>query len=196
MGQSRKYVSLPYLIFALLATDHNEFSGTESGKIPLIALEDMGHYSLWLFTNPQESAGMNLKVATDEVSFTDIAAVFTEVTGKKGVHQYVPLEEYLPIAEPFPNALANWSAGPSAVRDESTMTWRQNFAAWWKYWGEGRAERRDFALLDRIHPSRIKSLSEWMRANNYDGLRKSVLKGVEDLKRAAALKQQQASASA
>lgn len=134
---------------------------------------------------------MNLKVATDEVSFTDIAAVFTEVTGKKGVHQYVPLEEYLPIAEPFPNALANWSAGPSAVRDESTMTWRQNFSAWWKYWGEGRAERRDFTLLDRIHPGRIKSLSEWMRTNHYDGLRKSVLKGVEDLKRAATLKQQQ-----
>jgi uncharacterized protein YbjT (DUF2867 family) len=167
----------------------------KSGKIPLIALEDIGHYSLWLFNNPQESAGLDLKIATDEVSFADIAAVFTEVTGKKGVHQYVPLDEYLPAAEPFPNAPANFSAGPSAVRDESTMTWRQNFSVWWRYWGEGRAERRDFALLDRIHPGRIKSLGEWMKIVHYDGLPKNVLKGVEDLKRAAALMQrQQASA--
>lgn len=168
------------------------FPGTESGKIPLVALEDIGHYSLWLFNNPQESAGMDLKVATDEVSFADIASIFTEVTGRKGVHRYVPLEEYFPTVEPFPNAPANFSAGPSAVRDESTMTWRQNFSVWWRYWGEGRAERRDFALLDRIHPGRIKSLNEWMKAVHYDGQPKSVLKGVADLKRAAASMQQQA----
>jgi hypothetical protein len=169
----------------------------ESGKIPLIALEDVGPYSLWLFDNPQESAGMDLKVATDEVSFADIAAVFTKVTGKKGVHKYVPLEEYLPIAEPFPNAPANFAAGPNAVRDESTMTWRQNFSVWWRYWGEGHAECRDMALLDRIHPDRIKSLGEWMRKVHYDGQQKNLLKGVEDLKRAAAsMQQQQVSSSA
>ncbi|XRM37648.1 hypothetical protein ABZX51_001109 [Aspergillus tubingensis] len=167
----------------------------KSGKIPLIALEDIGHYSLWLFNNLTESAGLNLKIATDEVSFADIAAAFTEVTGKKGVHRYVPLEEYLPTAEPFPNAPANFYAGPSAVTDESTMTWRQNFSAWWKYWGEGRAEHRDFTLLNRIHPNRISSLSDWMRMVNYDGQRKNVLKGVEDLKRAAAVMQQQQAGS-
>ncbi|GCB18977.1 NmrA-like family domain-containing protein 1 [Aspergillus awamori] len=165
-----------------------------SGKIPLIALEDIGHYSLWLFNNPQESAGLNLKIATEEVSFADIAATFTKVTGKKALHQYVPLQEYLPMAEPFPNAPANFAAGPGAVRDESTMTWRQNFSVWWRYWGEGRAEHRDFALLDRIHPHRIKSLGEWMNMVCYDGMPKSVLKGVEDLKRAAALMRQQVSA--
>ncbi|KAE8370568.1 hypothetical protein BDV27DRAFT_169089 [Aspergillus caelatus] len=169
----------------------------KTGKIPLIALEDIGHYSLWLFNNLPESAGMNLKVATDEVSFADIAAVFTEVTGKKGVHQYMPLEEYLPLAEPFPGALANFAAGPDAVRDDSTMTWRQNFSVWWRYWGEGRAEPRDFTLLNRIHPGRIKSLGEWMKMAHYDGLRKNVLKGPEDLRRAAvSMQNRQTSASA
>ncbi|KAI9040681.1 NmrA/HSCARG family protein [Aspergillus affinis] len=163
----------------------------KSGKIPLIALEDIGHYSLWLLNNPEESAGLDLKVATDEVSFADIAAVFTEVTGKKGVHRFVRFEEYLPMAEPFPNAPANFAAGPYAIRDESTMSWRRNFSAWWRYWGEGRAERRNMALLDRIHPGRIKSLGAWMRLVNYDGIPRNVLKGVEDLKRAAALVQQQ-----
>ncbi|KFX86668.1 hypothetical protein V490_08960 [Pseudogymnoascus sp. VKM F-3557] len=160
-----------------------------SGKIPLISLDDLGPYSLWLYDNPQESAGMNLKVTTDEVSFEDIAAVFTEVTGKKGVHRHVPLEEYLPGAEPYPNAPANFAAGPNAVRDEASMTWRENFSAWWRYWGEGIVEPRDTHLLDRIHPFRVKSLGEWMKMVHYDGQPKSVLKGPEDLKKQAALLQ-------
>ena len=161
------------------------------GKIPLIAVEDMGPYSLWMFDNINESAGLALKIATDEVSFADIASTFTQVTGKEATHKYVPLEEYLPTAEPYPDAPANWAAGPHAVRDDSTMTWRENFRAWWMFWGEGRAEKRDWALLDRIHPQRIKSLKDWMERNKYDGQPKAVLKGAEDLRRAA---QAQASA--
>ena len=154
----------------------------ENGKIPLIALEDVGQYSLWMWDNPQESTGLQLKVATEALTFEEIAAVFTKVTGKQGKHRFVPLEQYLLMAEPFPNALANWAAGPGAARDESTMTWRANFRAWWQYWGEGVCEDRDFAYLDKIHPKRIRSLEDWMRLVGYEGLAKPVLKGVEDLK--------------
>ncbi|KAK3670046.1 hypothetical protein LTR78_010077 [Recurvomyces mirabilis] len=154
----------------------------ERGKIPLIAVEDVGAYSLWMFENPSESTGLQLKVATDAVTFEEIAGVFTKVTGKKAVHEYVPLEQYLLAAEPYPDAPANWAAGPDAPRDESTMTWRENFGPWWRYWGEGFCENRDFALLDRIHPKRIKSLEEWMRLVGYNGQAKPVLKGAEDLR--------------
>jgi hypothetical protein len=130
---------------------------------------------------------MDLRVCTDEINFQDIAATFTKVTGKKGVHKYLPADEYFPLAEPFPGALANWAAGPHAHRDESSMTWRQNFTAWWKFWGEGVARPRDLQLLDRVLPNRIKSLEEWMRIVQYDGKRRSVLKGIEDLHRQAQL---------
>jgi hypothetical protein len=146
----------------------------------------MGHFSLWLWDNPSESTGLQLKVATDEVSFDDIAATFTKVTGKRGKHHTISLEEWLPLGEPYPDAPANWAAGPHAPRDESTMTFKANFAAWWRYWGEGKPEKRDFALLDRIHPKRIKSLEDWMRQVKYDGQPKAVLKGAEDLRRMAA----------
>lgn len=135
-----------------------------------------------MFDNIKDSAGLDLKVATDEVSFADIAATFTQVTGKPATHQFVPLDVYLPMAEPFPNAPANWAAGPTAPRDESTMTWRENFSAWWLFWGEGWPEKRNWALLDKIHPQRIKSLKEWMDKNKYDGQPKAVLKGAEDLR--------------
>ncbi|KAK4553155.1 hypothetical protein LTR86_009685 [Recurvomyces mirabilis] len=163
--------------------------GMKRGKIPLIAVEDVGAYSLWMFENPSESTGVQLKIATDAVTFEEIAEIFTKVTGKKALHEYVPLEQYLPAAEPYPNAPANWAAGPDAPRDDSTMTWRENFGPWWRYWGEGVCENRDFALLDRIHPKRIKSLKGWMRLVGYDGQPKPVLKGVEDLRAAQQAKE-------
>ncbi|KAK4626535.1 hypothetical protein CLAFUW4_04469 [Fulvia fulva] len=57
--------------------------------------------------------------------------------------------------------------------------------------GEGHAEKRDFAFLDKIHPNRIKSLKAWMEKNKYDGQGKSVLKGPADLKAMAAKMQAQ-----
>ncbi|KNG44534.1 hypothetical protein TW65_08613 [Stemphylium lycopersici] len=144
-----------------------------------------GHYSLWLFQNIAESAGMDLRVCTDEINFQDIATTFTKVTGKKGVHKRLDFDEYFSHAEPYPDAPANWAAGPNAPRDESSMTFRQNFTAWWKFWGHGMARPRDLQVLDRIHPKRIKSLEEWMRIVQYDGKPKSILKGAEDLQRQA-----------
>lgn len=155
---------------------------TEEGKIPLIALDDVGIYSLWAFDNPVQSAGLNLDVATEEVSFAEIVDTFTKITGKKAIHVCLSLEEYLPLAEPFPNAMANWAAGPDAVRDDGALTWRENFSAWWRYWGEGKGTARDMAFLDRIHPARIRSLEEWMRKVDYDGKPRPILKDIADLR--------------
>lgn len=119
-------------------------------------------------------------MTTDEVSFADIARIFTEVTGKKGVHRYVPFDDYAPSVEPFPGAHANFAAGPDVARDESDMTWRRNFSAWWRFWGDGIVGPRDLKLLDRIHPGRIRSLKEWMVKTGYDGKPRPVLKNLED----------------
>ncbi|EKG16348.1 NmrA-like protein [Macrophomina phaseolina MS6] len=155
----------------------------EDGKIPLIALDDVGAYSLWLFDHFPESAGLNLEVATDEVTFAEIAKTFSEFTGKRGVHVYKPLEDYLAGAEPYPGAYSNFMVDPSMPRDESFQTWRENFSAWWRYWGEGHGVKRDFDLLTKIHPNRIKGLREWMEKVHYDGKPRQVLKGPDDLKR-------------
>lgn len=138
-----------------------------------------------MFDNLSESAGLELKVTTDEVTFEEIAKIFTEVTGKKASHKHLSFEEHMPLAEPYPGALAQWSTGPlpaGTVKDDSSMTWRENFTAWWRYWGEGVVPPRDIALLNKIHPGRIKSLKEWMEKVQYDGKHRVVLKGLEDLK--------------
>ena len=161
---------------------HNTFLNLilGSGKIPLIALDDVGAYNLWIFDNPDRSAGLDLEVATEEVSFQQIADTFTRVTGRPAMHRSLPMDKYMDVAEPYPNAPVNWTAGPKGVRDESIMSWRQNFTAWWLYWGEGLGATRNFTLLDEIHPTRIKSLEEWMRKVNYQGNPQNVLKGLDD----------------
>ncbi|KAF9062382.1 hypothetical protein BDP27DRAFT_1428011 [Rhodocollybia butyracea] len=161
----------------------------KKGKLPLIAVEDIGHYSLWLFDNVSESAGMDLQVVTDYVSFEDIANTFTAVTGKNGVHKSVPFEEYFASAEPYPDAPMNWHAGQDVSQDESSMSWRENFTAFWHYYHDGVNGVVDLDLLTRIHPNRIKSLEEWMRKVGYDGRGRpgTVLKAVQDLMEAEAV---------
>lgn len=92
------------------------------------------------------------------------------------------LEEYLPLAEPYPHAYANWALGPDAPRDESVMTWRENFSAWWRFWGEGKGATRDMGFLDGVLPERVRSLEEWMRLVGYDVHPRVVLKGLEDMR--------------
>ncbi|EEY15741.1 NmrA family protein [Verticillium alfalfae VaMs.102] len=88
----------------------------DDAKLPLIALDDVGVYNLWLFDNPDEAAGLDLSVVTDNVSFPEIAKTFTEVTGKQGVFKSTPFEHYAKVAEPYPGAYVNWSLGPDVPR--------------------------------------------------------------------------------
>jgi hypothetical protein len=155
------------------------------GKIPLIALDDVGTYVLWMFDNIDRSAGMDLEVATDQVSMQEIADTAARVTGKAAKFVRMSMEEYLPKAEPYPGAPANWGIGPNVATDGALMSWKENFKAWWQYWGEGFGATRDMALLDEIHPNRIKSLDAWMRKVGYQGERRPVLKDAQDLKSSA-----------
>ncbi|OQV08882.1 hypothetical protein CLAIMM_13095 [Cladophialophora immunda] len=155
------------------------------GKIPLIALDDVGPFVLWMFDNVDRSAGMDLEVATDQVSMQDIADTAARVTGRDARFVRMPMDEYLPQAEPYPGAPANWGVGPNVATDDALMSWKDNFKAWWHYWSEGFGATRDMALLDEINPDRIKGLEAWMRKVGYDGERRPVLKDAQDLKSSA-----------
>ena len=42
------------------------------------------------------------------------------------------------------------------------MSFRDNFTGFWNIWKYG-VIQRDYALLDEIHPNRIRSVEEWLR---------------------------------
>lgn len=66
----------------------------------MIALDDVGVYNLWLFDNPSEASGLDLSVVTEQVSFAEVAEIFTKVTGKPSAYKYMPTDEYGKLTDP------------------------------------------------------------------------------------------------
>ena len=60
---------------------------------------------------------------------------------------------------------AGYNADP---RDKSTMSFRDNFTGFWNIWKHG-IVTRDYALLDEIHPNRIKSAEQWFSREDREG---------------------------
>jgi hypothetical protein len=147
------------------------------GKPPMIFLEDLGQYARWLVDNPERSNGMNLKIATENVGWEDVAKSFTAVTGKKAIFRDVTLDEYF-ASGVFPNP--DGKVGHGVGHDDDTLqTYRQNFSGFWNTWKED-ILTRDYELLDEILPSRVRSVGEWMKLTGYNGQRGSVLKDYVD----------------
>jgi hypothetical protein len=147
------------------------------GQPPLIHLPDLGRYARWLFDNPSRSNGMNLHVATENVGWEYLARTFTEVTGKKAVYKNITLDELFSSGV-FPNPEAK--VGHSVGYEDSTLqTYRQNFSGFWNTW-KADLVKMDFALLDEILPTRVKTVGEWMRLTGYTGEKSSVLKDYRD----------------
>jgi NmrA-like family len=131
------------------------------GAVPHVSLEDCGYYVRWLFDHSERANGMDLEVAIDNVAYADLAKAFEKVTGHPARYVDADLETYWrngPLS-----AIADRPAGYNAVPgDKSTMSVRDNFTGFWNLW-KYRIVKRDYALLDEIHPNRIRSAEEWFR---------------------------------
>lgn len=153
-----------------------------AGKPPLIALEDLGRYALWMFDHPDKSSGLNLRISTEDVGWGYLAKSFTEVTGRKAVFKDVTPDEYFASGIfPAPDSKVGYSLADQG--DETLLTWRENFTGFWNVWKAGLVTT-DYALLDEILPGRIKTVGEWMKRSGYDGERTAVLKDYDDRRKA------------
>ncbi|KFY13482.1 hypothetical protein V492_03242 [Pseudogymnoascus sp. VKM F-4246] len=148
-----------------------------TAKCPLIYLKDYGDYARWMLDTPARSNGLVLHVATEDISWDDLAKAFTEVTGKKAVYKDVTLDEYFELG-----AFADPEAkvGHSVTENDPTLfTIRENFSGFWNTWKDS-LTKRDYKLLDEILPTRVKSVKEWMEKTGYKGEPASVLKDYRD----------------
>ena len=155
----------------------------DDGALPLIHLDDLGAYVLWILENPAKSNGMNLEISTEHVTWKDLARTFTVVTGKPAKYKPLTWAEY--FGGTRHTGRADDKLGHSTDKEDSTlMTYRENFTGFWNIWratGQNQGLiTRDYAFLDEILPSRIKTLGEWMRKVNYTGEAVPVLKDVAD----------------
>ncbi|KAI0183668.1 hypothetical protein EV127DRAFT_376434 [Xylaria flabelliformis] len=142
------------------------------GAVPFTPLDDVGVYVKWLFDNADgEADGLDLEIALDHVTFEEYVRAFEKVTGKPARWIDNDLAEHIDLIW---GPGADYPAGYNAdVNDPATMTLRQNFTAFFTLWrgsgGNKGVVQRDYALLDRIHPKRLRSVEEWMRRENEKG---------------------------
>jgi hypothetical protein len=130
------------------------------GRVPHVAIDDCGYYVRWLFDHPERADGMDLQVAIEHVGYADMAAAFEKVTGHPARYVDTDLDAYWD--GPHGGAAdqpAGYNADPA---DKATMTFRDNFTGFWNMWKHDFVTR-DYALLDEIHPGRIRTAEEWFR---------------------------------
>jgi hypothetical protein len=149
-----------------------KFPLTDDGGIAHVALEDCGHYVRWLFDHPDRANGMDLQVSIEHVHYTDLAKAFTKVTGHRAQFVDIDMEAFWkdgPLRE-----RAGVPAGYSAdINDSATMSVKDNFTGFFTMWiHSGRNQgviQRDYALLDEIHPHRIRTAEQWLRIEEEKG---------------------------
>jgi hypothetical protein len=134
--------------------------------MPHVALEDCGYYARWLFDNPQRANGMNLEVAIEQVGYHELAAAFEKVTGHPARYIDTELDTYW--SGPLKMAAALPAGYNADINDKSTMSFRDNFTGFWNIW-KHEIIRRDYALLDRIHPNRVRNVEQWLRREDQLG---------------------------
>jgi len=148
-------------------------SGESAGAVAHVDLDDCGHYVRWLFDNQNRARGMDLEVAIDMVDYEDLVRAFTAVTGHPARYEPVDMETYWRIG---PMSGSKQRASGYSVKDDdpSRVSIEENFTGFWNMWAASGANkgviRRDFALLDEIHPSRTKSIEEWFQKEQKRGI--------------------------
>ncbi|KAL6230167.1 hypothetical protein BDW75DRAFT_248895 [Aspergillus navahoensis] len=144
------------------------------GAVPHVCLQDCGVYVRWLFENREEANGMNLEVAIEHVHYEDLAWAFEKVTGHPARFVDVDLDTYWGSKKGIAAGADGITGYNSDAKDPASMTIRQNFTGFWNLWkhsgGNIGVVRRDYALLDRIHPNRVRSVEEWFRQEEQRGL--------------------------
>ncbi|MDQ1181862.1 hypothetical protein QE397_003317 [Rhodococcus sp. SORGH_AS 301] len=136
------------------------------GFVPHVALDDSGYYVRWLFDHPRLASGLNLEVAIADITYTELAAAFEKVTGNPARFVDIGLDEYWngPLSR-VADSPAGYNADPG---DRGTMSFSDYFTGFWNLWKNG-IVTRDYALLDEIHPGRIRSAEEWFREGRRGG---------------------------
>ncbi|KAK7690547.1 hypothetical protein QCA50_005645 [Cerrena zonata] len=147
-----------------------------AGKVPMIALSDLGFFARYIFDHRVETSGKDLQVTSDMVGWDYLANTFQRVTGQKAVVVYQSIEEWNNNFNNVDLPLASDHKGPITP---DTMTWRKNFTAWWKIYRDG-ILHRDMEWIRKVNPNGH-TLESWMRESNYMGVYEpQTLKGVED----------------
>ncbi|KAI8959745.1 NAD(P)-binding protein [Daldinia sp. FL1419] len=149
----------------------------KDGAVPYVSLDDCGYYVRWLFDHPERANGLDLEVAIDHIGREELAKAFEKVTGHPARAIDVSFDEY--FTEVWKGVDASLPAGYNAdPSDPATLSIRQNFSGFWTTFqnsgGNKGVLKRNYKLLDEIHPNRIKSAEEFFRREHEKGIKEGL----------------------
>ncbi|KAK9242159.1 hypothetical protein V1506DRAFT_563140 [Lipomyces tetrasporus] len=135
---------------------------------PKLHFDDCGYFK-WLFDHPERANGMDLDVAIEHATYTKVAEAFQKVTGKPARYIDTSFDDYF-AATPVAELPTGYNSDP---KDPATMKYRDNFTGWWNLWrhsaGNKGLIRKNYELLDEIHPGRIRTVEECLGARTSEG---------------------------
>ncbi|KAL7953361.1 hypothetical protein V8C34DRAFT_321213 [Trichoderma compactum] len=133
--------------------------------LPFLALQDCGYYVRWMFDNPRRASGMDLRTAIAHISFDEMAASFERVTGRPAQYIEMSMDDYWALYRDIADLPAAYNADPN---DASTMSTKDNFTGFWNFCKDD-LMKREYAILDEIHPNRIRTAEQWFRMEELNG---------------------------
>ncbi len=152
------------------------------GAVPFIHVEDFGPYVDWALSNEGEANRMDFGIATAHITGPELAGALERASGRPTAYADIPAAAW--VAEAFKNLTphgADTKIGTRTVKDDNAllMTFGENFTNWWNLYkasaGNKGLVQRDYDLLDRLHPARIRTLDEWFRKTGWKGEEGSIL---------------------
>ncbi|KAI1800650.1 NAD(P)-binding protein [Daldinia bambusicola] len=149
----------------------------KDGAVPYVSLDDCGYYVKWLFDHPERANGLDLEVSIDHIGLKDLAGAFEKVTGHPARAVDVGFDEY--FSQVWTGVDSSRPAGYNAdPEDPATLSIRQNFTGFWTTFqnsgGNKGVLKRDYKLLDEIHPDRIRSAEDFFRRENEKGIKEGL----------------------
>lgn len=112
---------------------------------PMIALDDIGKFAVHVFANRKQWGGRTLRIGSEALRTSDMAEIFTKVTGIPAVCEASLLDEYraLPV--------------PEAEDIAAMFEFAQSFGM-----------SRDYEFLRKLHPGLL-TFENWLRKTNWRG---------------------------
>ncbi|SCO91385.1 related to nitrogen metabolic regulation protein nmr [Fusarium oxysporum] len=124
---------------------------TQPGAVVHVSLEYCAYSWHWLFDHPQRD-GIDLEVASEYLRFFDVT-----------------LEQYW-IDGPMSKTASAAAGIEAGVGESDTLTVKEDFTGFWNMWrdsgGNDGVIKRDYELLDKFHPNRIRSVERFFRLAN------------------------------
>jgi uncharacterized protein YbjT (DUF2867 family) len=129
------------------------FAFASGGKpYPMVALDDIGWFAAHMLSHLEQFAGRTLPILSQSLTFDEVAATFSRVTGIPAEHLDIPIEEQWSDAMPIAHDLRNMH------RFVQEVGWR-----------------RDYDALRRIHPG-LHSFEDWLKRSGWRGEAREVQK--------------------